>query len=69
MTLLQKAHVIFFNNRISSVPSYIGNCVTLVEVDLASNLLVDLPDTVGSLRNLKFEGWESFDERRRLNHQ
>ncbi|CAA0838112.1 Unknown protein [Striga hermonthica] len=92
-----------------TIPTTIGGCISLVEVDLSCNLLSELPETFSDLRNLKalylgnnglkslpnmlfkmcsqlsildlhgtsitiellrqFEGWESFDERRRLKHQ
>nr|CAB3499491.1 unnamed protein product [Digitaria exilis] len=56
-------------NRITSLPSSIGDCESLTEVDLSSNLLTELPETFGKLCNLKVEGWEEFDERRRQKHQ
>ncbi|KAK4363712.1 hypothetical protein RND71_018953 [Anisodus tanguticus] len=39
------------------------------KVDLSSNLLVELPETISKLKDLKLEGWENFDERRRSKHQ
>ncbi|PKU73015.1 LRR repeats and ubiquitin-like domain-containing protein [Dendrobium catenatum] len=39
--------------RISSVPASIGNCSLLNEVDLSANILTELPETFGQLRNLK----------------
>ncbi|KAJ6817629.1 plant intracellular Ras-group-related LRR protein 8 [Iris pallida] len=97
------------STRISSVPSSIGDCCCLVEINLSSNLLVELPETFGNLVNLKvlhlsnngltslpstlfkmctqlstvnlhrteitndilrqIDGWEAFDERRRLKHK
>ncbi|CAN6693046.1 unnamed protein product [Malus baccata var. baccata] len=79
-----------------TVSAKIG-CLNSLQVDVSSNLLSELPETMGSLKNLKslylsnnglkfttldlhnteitvdvlrqFEGWEGFDERRRLKHQ
>ncbi|XP_020086000.1 plant intracellular Ras-group-related LRR protein 8 isoform X2 [Ananas comosus] len=96
-------------NRITSLPSSIGNCRSLIEIDLSCNLLAELPETLGDICNLKalhlrnngikflpstlfkmcsqlstldlhgteitndglrqIEGWEDFDNRRRLKHQ
>ncbi|XP_039827949.1 plant intracellular Ras-group-related LRR protein 8-like isoform X2 [Panicum virgatum] len=40
-------------NRISALPSSIGDCESLTEVDLSSNLLTELPEAFGKLYNLK----------------
>ncbi|CAL4933773.1 unnamed protein product [Urochloa decumbens] len=40
-------------NRITSLPSSIGDCESLTEVDLSSNLLTELPEAFGKLYNLK----------------
>ncbi|XP_068337527.1 LRR repeats and ubiquitin-like domain-containing protein At2g30105 [Pyrus communis] len=41
------------NNRISTIHTCIGDCNALTEVDVSSNLLSKLPETMGSLQNLK----------------
>ncbi|KAM1205099.1 hypothetical protein ACFX2G_006039 [Malus domestica] len=40
------------NNSIRDVPAKIG-CLNSLQVDVSSNLLSELPETMGSLRNLK----------------
>ncbi|KAG7010492.1 LRR repeats and ubiquitin-like domain-containing protein [Cucurbita argyrosperma subsp. argyrosperma] len=90
-------------------PKVLLTCLAMVQVDLSSNLLSELPESLGCLLNLKalhlshnglrslpctlfkmcihlstldlhntevtidllrqYEGWEAFDERRRLKHQ
>ncbi|TVU30484.1 hypothetical protein EJB05_22111, partial [Eragrostis curvula] len=40
-------------NRITSLPSSLGDCESLIEVDLSSNLLAELPEALGNLHNLK----------------
>ncbi|PRQ34600.1 putative leucine-rich repeat domain, L domain-containing protein [Rosa chinensis] len=97
---------ILSKDMITTIPPWIGDLISLIEVDLSSNLLSDLPETFSSLHNLKslslsknglkslpsslfkmclmltrldlhnteitmdilrqIEGWENFDERRRL---
>ncbi|RYR27702.1 hypothetical protein Ahy_B01g051732 [Arachis hypogaea] len=57
------------NNRMNIVGESVGNCHSLVEVDFSSNFLSELPETFSSFKNLKFEGWDDFDERRRNKHQ
>ncbi|KAL6130706.1 hypothetical protein ACLB2K_069085 [Fragaria x ananassa] len=41
--------------RISTIPTWIGDLISLIEVDLSSNLLSDLPKTFSNLHNLKLE--------------
>lgn len=41
------------NNRICIIPSSIGDCTSLVEVDLSANLLLELPEAFSNLHNLK----------------
>ncbi|XP_056686939.1 LRR repeats and ubiquitin-like domain-containing protein At2g30105 isoform X2 [Spinacia oleracea] len=43
----------FDKNKIIAIPSCIGDCSSLVEVDISSNLLGELPETFGNLQKLK----------------
>ncbi|XP_062173024.1 LRR repeats and ubiquitin-like domain-containing protein At2g30105 isoform X2 [Alnus glutinosa] len=54
LTSLKYLTVLSVNqNQISTIPACIGDCNSLIEVDLSSNLLSELPETFGHLHDLK----------------
>ena len=51
LSKLQKLDLSF--NHLASVPAAIGGLVSLVEINLDSNLIVALPEEIGALKKLK----------------